>query len=97
MTRAAFACFIDRYVEIRRQYELGCYPGDELVSTAMVLMGGGLWPAHGAMVGQSLKRQIEVTRGTAFPWPQPCVPPAGGGLDTSGIFSRPRRWRGDMR
>jgi hypothetical protein len=92
-TRAAFAYFIDLYVrEISRQYGLGYFPGDEQVGTAIFLRGG-LWPAHGAMVGQSLKRQLEVTRGTAFPWPQPLylrqgedkylrhfqVPPALGG------------------
>src|SRR5207302_1675209 len=70
-TRSAFRRFVTSLVrEVQRQYVLGYFPGDEQVSTAIALRGD-LWPPFGAIQGQSLKRQLEVIKGTAATWPQP--------------------------
>ena len=70
-TRHAFRRFCEAMIrEVQRHYDLGYYPGDEQVSTAIALRGE-MWPPFGSMEGQSLKRQLQVIHGIAPTWPRP--------------------------
>jgi hypothetical protein len=70
-TRAALHKFAQVLTEeVIRQYALGYFPGDEQVLTVLA-MRSKLWPSLGAIIGQSLRRQLEVIKGTEPPWPKP--------------------------